>query len=212
MAKIKKISINALERIMKDSYEPTVSIEWNGLQVVIKKTLSITEAIMFVEDTVETCFAADTNDYIPEVKDFAIKANVLEMYANFTLPKNNNARYALIYQTDAFYEVLKHINREQFDELCRSIEEKLHYRSSNLLEKYNAQINEILQSVEELGNSISNIFDGINSETISEIASVLANGGFDEQKFVEAYAKTNSAPAEEKQAVTPNLIKFPKEE
>lgn len=212
MAKIKRISINALERVMKDGYEPTITIEWHGLEVTIKKVLSLTEVIKFVEDTVETCFAADTNDYIPEVKDFAIKANVLEMYANFTLPKNNDSKYALIYQTDAFPEVIKYINSDQFDEVCRSIDEKLRYRSSDLLTKFNDQIDDALKSIEEIGNNISNIFDGVDSETMSGIASAIANGEIDEQKLVEAYVKTTAGATGNEPPTMPNLIKFPKEE
>lgn len=195
MAKVKKISINALERVMKDNYEPTISIEWCGLEITIKKTLSLTEVIKFVEDVAETCFAEGTNDYIPEVIDFAIKSNVLEMYTNLSLPKSNDARYALIYQTDVFDEIIKYINTVQFDEMRDSINEKLKYRSSNLLAKFNEQINDVLGSVEELGNNISNIFEGIDKETIANIAQALANGNFDEQKFIESDMKaTYSAP------------------
>ena len=195
MAKVKKISINALERVMKGNYEPTISIEWCGLEITIKKTLSLTEVIKFVEDVAETCFAEETNDYIPEVRDFAIKSNVLEMYTNLSLPKSNDARYALIYQTDVFDEIIKYINTAQFDEMCDSINEKLKYRSSNLLAKFNEQINDVLGSVEELGNNISNIFEGIDKETIANIAKAIANGNFDEQKFIESDMKaTYSAP------------------
>lgn len=195
MAKVKKISINALERVMKDDYEPTISIEWHGLEITIKKTLSLTEVIKFVEDVAETCFAEGNNDYIPEVRDFAIKSNVLEMYTNLSLPKSNDARYALIYQTDVFDEIIKYINTVQFDEMRDSINEKLKYRSSNLLAKFNEQINDVLGSVEELGNNISNIFEGIDKETIANIAKAIANGNFDEQKFIESDMKaTYSAP------------------
>lgn len=195
MAKVKKISINALERVMKGDYEPTISIEWCGLEITIKKTLSLTEVIKFVEDVAETCFAKGTNDYIPEVRDFAIKSNVLEMYTNLSLPKSNDARYALIYQTDVFDEIIKYINTAQFDEMCDSINEKLKYRSSNLLAKFNEQINDVLGSVEKLGNNISNIFEGIDKETIANIAKAIANGNFDEQKFIESDMKaTYSVP------------------
>ena len=37
MAKMKKISVNAFEKAMKDTYTPTETFDWNGIEVTALK-------------------------------------------------------------------------------------------------------------------------------------------------------------------------------
>ena len=72
--KIQKISVNAMDEIMK-RFDTVETIEWNGLQVVIKKNLSLEEMMTFANSVVKSCFDQASGAYMPEVKDFAIRAN-----------------------------------------------------------------------------------------------------------------------------------------
>lgn len=191
MAKTKKISVNAFEKAMKDTYIPSEVFEWNGIEVTVKKNLSLKEMMEFVDNTARSCFAADTNTYLPEVKDFIIKTCVLEKYANFTMPNNVELQYALVYQTDIAENVLLHINQAQYAEICAAIDKKIENIVQINVEDITKQINEIHSMFDNLGSQIENLFKGIDNNDMRAIAGALANGGLNEEKLIEAYTKLN---------------------
>ena len=41
----KKISINSLDKIIKENYDNTITAEWYGVEVSIKKTLAFKEML-----------------------------------------------------------------------------------------------------------------------------------------------------------------------
>lgn len=75
----KKVSITTLEKIMKETYMPAKVVEWNGVEVTIKPTLSFKDVLSFVDSVVKSCFTTDDSSYIPEVKEFVTKCCILEM-------------------------------------------------------------------------------------------------------------------------------------
>lgn len=188
MAKTKKISVNAFEKAMKNTYEADTTFDWNGIEVTVKKNLSLKEMMEFVDSVVKACFTRDTNAYLPEVKDFIIKVCVLEKYANFTMPNNVESQYALVYQTDAVDHVFLHINPVQFDEICAAINKKIDNMAQANIEAVNKQMNDIFSAFESLHTQIEKLFEGVDSKDMKAIAGALANGGLSEEKLVEAYA------------------------
>lgn len=81
----KKISVAAFDKIMRNSCSTVETIEWNGVEITLRKTLPLKDVISFVNLVAKSCFDYATNAYLPEVKVFAIKCCILEMYANFSL-------------------------------------------------------------------------------------------------------------------------------
>lgn len=187
MAKIKKISANAFERVMKDTYTPTEILDWHGIEITIKKNLSLIEMMEFVDGVVKSCFTKDTNTYVPEIKEFAIKVCVLEKYANFTMPSNAEKQYALIYGTDAVQRVLDHINPQQYNEICDAITKKIDNLAQANIEAVNKQMNELYSAFDNLQSQLSGLFDGINNNDLRAVAGALVDGGLDEEKLVKAY-------------------------
>lgn len=187
MAKIKKVSINAMDKIIKETNNPVEVFEWQGIEVTVTNTLSLTKMLEFVNNVVESCFTADEGRYMPEVKDFVIKSNVLEMYANFNLPSNLDHRYEIIYNTDVFEAVLDRINSTQFKEMLNAIEHKLDNMAQANIEQINRQMGEIYANLDNMQEQFANIFDGIDSGDMSKLVSALAGGKFDEEKIVDMY-------------------------
>ena len=95
-AKTKRVSINALEKIT-DEYVNEEVLEWNGLEITIKKTLSFSDMMKFVDSVAKSCFVQGSGDYAPEIFDFALRSNVLDTYANFTMPRDLEKQYAMVY-------------------------------------------------------------------------------------------------------------------
>lgn len=195
MANNKKITVKAFEEARKATYNPIETFDWNGIEVTIKKTLSLKEMMEFVDGVVKSCFEKDTNAYIPEIQEFATKVCVLEKYANFTMPSNVESQYVLIYTTDIVKHVLNRINTEQFNEICDAISKKVKNLAQANIEAINRQVNELYVSFDNLQTKFSSLFEGISGDDIHAIAGALANGSFDEEKLVKSYINMKEAKA-----------------
>lgn len=189
--KTNKISVRAFDKIMKNTRITEKSIEWNGIEINVKHTLSLNEVLAFVDGVTKSCFLSESNAYIPEIKTFAIKCCVLELYANFVLPTNVEHKYELVYNTDAFDVVIPHINMEQLNEIVDAINTKVDNLAQANIEAVQKQVYDMFSTLDNLQKQISDVFDGINSEDISKVIGAIADSGLDEDKLVQAYMKHN---------------------
>ena len=196
MAKTKKISVNAFQKVMKETYSPTYTFDWNGIEVTVNKTLSLKDMLEFVDDVVKSCFTEETNRYLPEVKDFVIRVCILEKYANFTMPQNVENQYELVYCTDAVQQVMKYINPEQYNSIITSIENKINNIAQANIEAINQQMNELFNSFDNLQNKLGGLFAGLNSDDITNLTKAIADGGLDNEKLVELYMNKSRTPQE----------------
>lgn len=199
----KRITINAFEKTLSQGVPETITVEWNGLSIEIKPTLSLDEMYGFVNSVVAVCVDKDAGTYSAEVKDFAIKMMVLENYANFTLPKNSERAYELVYRTDAYFAVRDHINPVQFDEMCKAIDVKIEYALKSNIETVNRQINEIFSSMERAQDQLSSLLGEVNQEDIKNLIGAITSGKLDEEKLMKTYLEAQASD----QAATPQLIK-----
>lgn len=196
MAKTKKISVNAFQKAMKETYEPTNTFDWNGIEVTVNKTLSLKDMLEFVDNVVKSCFTEETNTYLPEVKDFVISVCILEKYANFTMPQNVQNQYELVYCTDAVHQVMKYINLEQYNSIITSIDNKINNIAQANIESINKQMNELFSSFDNLQDKLGGLFAGLNSEDITNLTKAIADGGLDNEKLVEVYMNKARAQTE----------------
>lgn len=194
--KKKKISVNDFEKVMKEMYtEDYIVFDWRGIEVTVKRTLGVKEMISFVTGVVNSCFGENLT-YNPEANEFAFNANILSMYANFTMPSNIELQYKLIYCTDAVAAVMEFINPVQLEEIRNAIHERIRYRIKANVESVNRQITEMFSAIDNLQTQLSDVFSGIGSEDISRLTSALS-GGINEEKLVEAYINTTKNTEEE---------------
>lgn len=185
--KVKEISINAMERVIKESGENIVTKDWHGNELVIKRRLGLMEMMSFVDGVVKTCFTGDEQRYTPEVRDFAIRCSVLESYANFRLPDNIEKRYEFVYGCDAVKCVIDEIDMPQFDRMLDAIDEKIQYVADVHIEAINQKMNELYASFEALEERLSTVFGGIDEEGMANIVKALQSGNLDEERLVNAY-------------------------
>lgn len=183
----KKVSITTLEKIMQETYMPAKVVEWNGVEVTIKPTLSFKDVLSFVDSVVKSCFTTDNGSYIPEVKEFVTKCCILEMYANFALPTNVERKYDLVYCTDAVNMVVANINTAQLQEIVEAIDTKIDNIAQANIEAVNKQMNELYSAFNNLQEQMTGIFAGIGTDEISKLIGAIAGDKFDETKLVQAY-------------------------
>lgn len=185
--KSKKISITAFDKIMRNTYTPVETVEWNSVEITIRKSLPLRDVLTFVDTVAKSCFNSETSEYLPEVKVFAIKCCVLEMYANFALPSNVEHKYDLVYNTNAFDTVIEHINMRQLNEIVDAISEKVDNIARANIETINKQMNDIYKAFDGLQNQFTKMFSGISSEDMSGFVQAVSEGKLDEEKLVKAY-------------------------
>lgn len=191
--KLKRISVNAFEKAVVDTYVPFENFEWNGIDVLVKKTLPLKEMLEFIDGVTKSCFNEDTNAYRPEVKEFAIKIFVLEKYANFTMPKNIESKYDLIYQSDIVSCVLKYINMEQYNEIITAINQKVNNLAQANIEAVNIQMNNLYNAFDNLQSNLDTMFAGVNPDELKNAIGYISNGQvFGDDKVLELYSKTVS--------------------
>ena len=186
--KMERLSINALERVVKETGAGAITREWRGNDVTIRRRLGLYEMMKFVDGVVKTCFAGDAHQYTPEVLDFAIRCSVLEMYANFTLPKNVENRYDFVYGCDAYTFVLNEIDGEQFDLILDAIDEKIEHVAA-ARERADA-VTQIADKVCSFVNAalgkLSEVSADIGEENLARIAECLQSGTMDRETLTNA--------------------------
>lgn len=192
----KKISINSLDKIIKENYNNTTTAEWYGVEVTIKKNLAFKDVLEFVNDVVMSCFQ-DKGGFMPEVVDFAIKSNILSRYANFSLPDKLVHRYEIIYCTDAVEFVRQHINAEQLNEITASINKKISYLCNTNIMNIQKQIMELVSSFETMQKKTTDMFANFTPDDMTKILSAFEDGKFSEEKLVEAYLQKTRSPKTE---------------
>lgn len=182
-----KISIEELNKAIAEEFKPVVEIDWRGLTLHIKKHLSLEEMMTFVSDVVSSCFAANTNEYLPEIKDFTTRCCILESYAGIVLPRSLTEKYKMVYNCDIVSAVAQHIESTQFNAMLTAIDRKIEHQAQSNIEAMNKQMNEVIDSFSALEKNLSGIFGGIDNETITKIVGAIADGKFDENKLVKVF-------------------------
>lgn len=189
--KVKKISINALEKCIERKPE-IVNIEWNGLDITIKTRLSFEEMMAFVDGVAESCFAADTKAFIPVAKDFVIGCLVIEMYSNLTLPQNANKKYEIVSGCDVVDVILENVDKAQFDNIVKSINEKIRYLIEENLAQATIKTNDLLYSVSDIESKVGDLVSKITPDDMRTLITSISNGKLDEGKLMEAYLESKN--------------------
>ncbi len=162
----------------------------------MKYALSLTDMLAFVDDVVGSCFH-DKLGYMPEVKDFAIKTNILSRYANFSLPDNLEHRYQLVYMTDAVDAVCAAIDGTQLQEIFNSINDKIRFLCDSKATMIQERINDVLNTMEKMRDNTKSIFDGITQNDLKNLMGAITSNGLDEQKLVQAYIEQSKSKDEQ---------------
>lgn len=160
---------------------------WNGLEIRLHPTLTLEESLKFVHEVVYSCFERGTGEYLPEIRDFAMKCSVLERYANIELPEDAADKYDLVYNTDLYEFVSEKINLTQFFELEEAIDRKVNRLADNKSIEMEKRLDEALNTIEEALKSLSDVFGAVDKDDVAKLTKVLSDGAFDEKKLVEAF-------------------------
>lgn len=186
MAKQKMISVNAWEKIAKETYTNEVHVEWHGNDLVIKRTLTLEEMLGFVRDVMDACFTPTEKKYLPEIMDFAIMNATVGYYSNVSMPSNISSRYDLLYRTDLVGTICAQTDPNQYDAMISAIREKLRHTARANISEETHKLDQLYSQLNAFGDSMSAMFEGVDPEDIKSLVGTLANGTADEDKLVQA--------------------------
>ena len=196
MSENKMISISFMDKMIKE-VEDTVNVDYCGENLVVKKFLSFTDMVKFVNEVVAGCFDDDNGMYLPEVKTFLAQLNTVLYYSNVRLPEDIKHRYDILTKTDIVEIITSVVDRSQYQMMIRAIEEKIDYRVRTNEQFFNNKLHTAMSTVETLLNNIKEYFGGITPDDMKNLMSSLVETKFDEAKLVDAYvtsmAKDNAS-------------------
>lgn len=142
----------------------------------IKRTLDMNEMTEFVSNVVTMCIDSDAAEYVPESYDFAIRLNVLSMYAGIPLPTGKDGAvqsmlkkaYFVLYETDLCDKITACINQVQFKALLDSISERIRFERDMMVSSAAQKVNELIGKMDEVMSESQNVLGQIDSENFGK--------------------------------------------
>lgn len=190
MAKVKKISINAFEKTIKENFENTVTKDWFGIPVTITKTISFEEVVSFVAEVADNCFL-DDGRYIPEAMQALIDCGVVRHYTNISLPANLSSAYELVMQSGIIDFIMSEINYSQYNNILLAIRDKVEYACESNTAEFNKAIEKMTVSMNEIQEATKDLFSKISPDDVQKIMGMYGDERSIEERVVEEYIKQN---------------------
>lgn len=190
MAKVKKISINAFEKTIKENFENTVTKDWFGIPVTITKTISFEEVVSFVAEVADNCFL-DDGRYIPEAMQALIDCGVVRHYTNISLPTNLSSAYELVMQSGIIDFIMSEINYSQYNNIVLAIRDKVEYACESNTAEFNKAIEKMTVSMNEIQEATKDLFSKISPDDVQKIMGMYGDERSIEERVVEEYIKQN---------------------
>ena len=190
MAKVKKISINAFEKTIKENFENTVTKDWFGIPVTITKTISFEEVVSFVAEVADNCFL-DDGRYIPEAMQALIDCGVVRHYTNISLPANLSSAYELVMQSGIIDFIMSEINYSQYNNIVLAIRDKVEYACESNAAEFNKAIEKMTVSMNEIQETTKDLFGKISPDDVQKIMGMYGDERSIEERVVEQYIKQN---------------------
>lgn len=190
MAKVKKISINAFEKTIKENFENTVTKDWFGIPVTITKTISFEEVVSFVAEVADNCFL-DDGRYIPEAMQALIDCGVVRHYTNISLPANLSSAYELVMQSGIIDFIMSEINYSQYNNILLAIRDKVEYACESNAAEFNKAIEKMTVSMNEIQEATKDMFSKISPDDVQKIMGMYGDERSIEERVVEEYIKHN---------------------
>lgn len=196
MANEKRITVEELEKAIGTIDTDVADVEWKGLHVSVQNRIPFGMMLAMVDRVVEIVFG-DDGTYMPELKDFAIRNSVVELYTNLTLPDGAEKRYNILFNTDIWEVLVKYIDEEQFSMATEAIDAKIEATVNTNTINLNRQIAVFQDAVEKMNEQLTAVFDNINTDDLRKLMGAINNGGLDEEKLVKAFIKNKEGKEQE---------------
>ena len=193
MAKVKKVSINAFEKAIKENIAPNVSTEeWCGLEITITNTISLKDMMSLVAEVADNCFM-DDGRYIPEVMQPLLDCGVVERYTNINLPGSLEARYDLVMRSGILDFILPKINSNQYNDIVVAVRDRIDYMCDTNVTEFRNSLTEMVTFMSMLQEKTAELFGNINPEEVHSLLDAFGDSKAVEERVVDAYIEKQKA-------------------
>lgn len=165
-----------------------IDITWCGYNVAIKRFISFTDMLSFVDGVVSGCFAKSDNRYLPEVRDLFFRCSLVEFYTNIVLPESVEEKNQIVYGTDIIDLILQNIDRGQFRAIMDGIEKRVTYLVNTDMKRIEDDAELIVKQITEQFEMLNDVFAGINGDEMAAFIKAVTKMNFDEKALIEAAA------------------------
>ena len=177
-----KVSVASIEKVMKEHFRgDPKTFDWYGVEIEYIENISMENMVALINEVVNSCFDKD-GDYVPEFKDFLIRALVMQMYSNVRLPQDIKKQYDILFGSDLFDVLVQHIDQTQYSSIVFTIDAKLAYRSSADVVMTRKTLSELIAQFKSYGEQLNQI----SIEDLRSIAGAINAVDLDEEKLVDA--------------------------
>ena len=104
-----------------DRKNSTVDIMWNGKKITVKRLLTFRELSQFINNVMDLCFDNEHEIALPEAYDFAIRLNVIMMYAGILLDVDLESQFYIAYESGLYESIIEVINSAQLDTITNTV-------------------------------------------------------------------------------------------
>lgn len=194
----KKITAQQLidANVADDGKSPeTYYIQYKGIPIAIKGGLSLLDILKIADNVASFCFM-DDGEYIPELKDFFFKRELIETATNIELPEDVAECYDLIMNSDlgkwvdyTFCENLE-VYKDLIPNLYAVIQDKIDYMADSGLALLRSRMDALVYAIENLSTQSEDMFSKVSPDDMEKlISSVDSLGKIDEEKLVKAFTE-----------------------
>ena len=135
---------------------------------------------------------------MPEVFDMLLRAGTIGEYSNVRLPKEVGHMGRILYGSDLYETVWRHISREQHDAVTDAVWERINARNNMNKVLFENEIQRAVDGIQSLGEQLAQLFGEVSADDIKALVSAIGEGGIDEGKLVQAVVEKQNALREEK--------------
>lgn len=183
-----RVDLSEFKKVAMPERNEFEELEWRGLKIKVRHMLDLAGVIKFVSYVAESCFDSETGEYLPEIRDFALRSALIQFYTNIDLPEETGEQYELLYGNDLIESIgssgiIDYVQRNIIDD---AIDDKICYLTSMDIYRIKNGFESLVDGLSKLEESFGEIFGSIDSDSISKIADAVDDGIFDEAKLVKA--------------------------
>lgn len=165
--------------------DEVIKDEWNGIEIEVKRTLSMTEYFEFVEMIMRAVFS-DDGDYNPEAFDIVERIGTIAMCTNIELPKDSAEQYDLVYKTDLYDWVVERANYGQLCEARGAAQKRIKMIREDKANDIENKMNELKSMIDSINTMLESVSNGLTDDQMQSFVDFINNNNIDEKKLVSA--------------------------
>lgn len=170
-----------------EKYKEDITISFQGKDITIKKDVGIEDVFTVINSIAISCFNDETGEYTPEVEEFVRRCLIIETFTDFTMPTDMNDRFHLVFGTELYKTIIDSIPDGIIEMINSSVAKKIDYLIQCNIETVNTKISDAMNKVDEMENSIQDLINSLDADTMNKVLSAIADGQFDYVKLLDAF-------------------------